>query len=100
MVARLTWQTALAAALVAGVTGCALQPAAADPRRPAPRHAAWGRLRYGEVAAQAQSEAPQADFAYARQSLAAMVAESCSPPPIHPGRRGTSPAPRTRSVCA
>jgi NodT family efflux transporter outer membrane factor (OMF) lipoprotein len=36
----------------------------------------WGRLRYGEAAAQAQSEATQADFAYARQSLAAMVAKS------------------------
>ncbi len=36
----------------------------------------WGRLRYGEAAAQAQSEAAQADFAYARQSLAAMVARS------------------------
>jgi outer membrane protein, multidrug efflux system len=35
----------------------------------------WGRLRYGEAAAQAQSEATQADFAYARQSLAAMVAK-------------------------
>jgi outer membrane protein, multidrug efflux system len=36
----------------------------------------WGRLRYGEAAAQAQSEAAQADYAYARQSLAAMVARS------------------------
>jgi multidrug efflux system outer membrane protein len=36
----------------------------------------WGRLRYGEAAAQAQSEAFQADYAYARQSLAAMVAKS------------------------
>ena len=36
----------------------------------------WGRLRYGEAAAQAQSEAAQADYAYARQSLAAMVAKS------------------------
>jgi multidrug efflux system outer membrane protein len=36
----------------------------------------WGRLRYGEAAAQAQSDAAQADFAYARQSLAAMVARS------------------------
>lgn len=36
----------------------------------------WGRLRYGEAAAQAQSEATQADYAYARQSLAAMVAKS------------------------
>jgi len=36
----------------------------------------WGRLRYGEAAARAQSEAAQADFAYAQQSLAAMVARS------------------------
>jgi outer membrane protein, multidrug efflux system len=36
----------------------------------------WGRLRYGEAAAQAQSEAARADFAYARQSLAAVVARS------------------------
>jgi NodT family efflux transporter outer membrane factor (OMF) lipoprotein len=36
----------------------------------------WGRLRYGEAAARAQSDAAQADFAYARQSLAAMVARS------------------------
>jgi NodT family efflux transporter outer membrane factor (OMF) lipoprotein len=36
----------------------------------------WGRLRYGEAAAQAQSAAVQADYAYARQSLAAMVAKS------------------------
>ena len=36
----------------------------------------WGRLRYGEAAAQAQSEAAQADFAYARQSIAAMVTKS------------------------
>lgn len=36
----------------------------------------WGRLRYGEAAAQAQSDAARADFAYARQSLAAMVARS------------------------
>jgi NodT family efflux transporter outer membrane factor (OMF) lipoprotein len=36
----------------------------------------WGRLRYGEAAAQAQSEATQADYAYARQSLAATVAKS------------------------
>ena len=36
----------------------------------------WGRLRYGEAAAQAQSDAAQADFGYARQSLAAMVARS------------------------
>ncbi len=36
----------------------------------------WGRLRYGEAAAGAQSQAVQADYAYARQSLAAMVAKS------------------------
>jgi multidrug efflux system outer membrane protein len=35
----------------------------------------WGRMRYGEAAAEAQSEAAQADYAYARQSLAAMVAK-------------------------
>ncbi len=35
----------------------------------------WGRLRYGEAAAGSQSEAVQADYAYARQSLAAMVAK-------------------------
>ncbi|MBL8351844.1 MAG: TolC family protein, partial [Burkholderiaceae bacterium] len=28
----------------------------------------WGRIRYGQAAAQAQSDAAQADFAYARQS--------------------------------
>lgn len=36
----------------------------------------WGRLRYGEAAAQAQAEAVTADYAYARQSLAAMVAKA------------------------
>jgi len=36
----------------------------------------WGRLRYGEAAAAAQSAAVQADYAFARQSLAAMVAKS------------------------
>jgi multidrug efflux system outer membrane protein len=36
----------------------------------------WGRLRYGRAAAQAQSAASEADYAYARQSLAAMVAKS------------------------
>jgi len=35
----------------------------------------WGRLRYGRNAAEAQSAAARADFAYARQSLAAMVAK-------------------------
>ena len=36
----------------------------------------WGRVRYGQAAAQAQSEALSAAYAYARQSLAAMVAKS------------------------
>ena len=36
----------------------------------------WGRLRYGEAAAEAQSAAVAADYAYARQSLTAMVAKS------------------------
>jgi multidrug efflux system outer membrane protein len=36
----------------------------------------WGRLRYASSAVQEQSVAAQADFAYARQSLAAMVAKS------------------------
>ncbi len=36
----------------------------------------WGRLRYTERAVQEQSVAAQADFAYARQSIAAMVAKS------------------------
>lgn len=36
----------------------------------------WGRLRYGEAAAKAQSDSAQADFAYARQSIAAMVTKS------------------------
>jgi len=36
----------------------------------------WGRVRYSKAAAQAQSAAVAADFAYARQSLAAMVARS------------------------
>jgi len=36
----------------------------------------WGRLRYGEAAGLAQADAVAADFAYARQSLAAMVAKS------------------------
>jgi len=36
----------------------------------------WGRLRYGEAAARAQSDAAQADYAYARQSIAAMVTKS------------------------
>ncbi|MEO8506377.1 MAG: TolC family protein [Betaproteobacteria bacterium] len=36
----------------------------------------WGRLRYGEAAAESQSAAVQADYAYARQSLAATVAKA------------------------
>ena len=36
----------------------------------------WGRLRYGTAAAEAQSAAAEADYAYARQSLAATVAKS------------------------
>ena len=36
----------------------------------------WGRIRYGQAAAQADAEALAADYAYARQSLAAMVARS------------------------
>lgn len=36
----------------------------------------WGRVRYGEAAADAQAVAVAADYAYARQSLAAMVAKS------------------------
>jgi len=36
----------------------------------------WGRIRYAEAAAVAQSTAVAADYAYARQSLAAQVARS------------------------
>lgn len=36
----------------------------------------WGRLRYGESAANHQAAAVAADYAYARQSLAAMVAKA------------------------
>lgn len=36
----------------------------------------WGRLRYARTAAEEQSGAFAADYAYARQSLAAMVAKS------------------------
>jgi NodT family efflux transporter outer membrane factor (OMF) lipoprotein len=36
----------------------------------------WGRIRYGQAAAQADAEALAADYAFARQSLAAMVAKS------------------------
>lgn len=36
----------------------------------------WGRVRYGRAAALAQSDASRADYAYARQSLAALVAKS------------------------
>ena len=36
----------------------------------------WGRLRYGEAAAREQSVAVEADYAYARLSIAAMVTKS------------------------
>jgi NodT family efflux transporter outer membrane factor (OMF) lipoprotein len=36
----------------------------------------WGRVRYGHVATQAQFASADADYAYARQSLAALVAKS------------------------
>lgn len=36
----------------------------------------WGRLRYGRAAAREMSASAEADFAYARQSLAAMVAKA------------------------
>jgi len=36
----------------------------------------WGRMRYGQAAARSQSAAAEADYAYARQSLAALVAKS------------------------
>jgi outer membrane protein, multidrug efflux system len=36
----------------------------------------WGRIRYGTAATEALSASAQADYAYARQSLAAMVAKS------------------------
>ena len=36
----------------------------------------WGRVRYGRAAAEAQSAAVAADYAYARQSLAATVAKA------------------------
>jgi NodT family efflux transporter outer membrane factor (OMF) lipoprotein len=36
----------------------------------------WGRVRYGKAAAAAQYDSSQADFEYARQSLAALVAKS------------------------
>lgn len=36
----------------------------------------WGRLRYGEAAAREQADAAAADYAYARQSLAATLAKS------------------------
>lgn len=36
----------------------------------------WGRLRYAQAAAQEQAAAATADYAYARQSLAATVAKS------------------------
>jgi len=36
----------------------------------------WGRVRYGSVASGRQAESVLADYAYARQSLAAMIAKS------------------------
>lgn len=36
----------------------------------------WGRVRYGKAAAEDQAAAAATDYAYARQSLAAMVAKS------------------------
>ena len=36
----------------------------------------WGRVRYGQAATQAQFASADADYAYARQSLAAVVAKS------------------------
>jgi multidrug efflux system outer membrane protein len=36
----------------------------------------WGRVRYGQAATQAQYASVDADYAYARQSLAAVVAKS------------------------
>ena len=36
----------------------------------------WGRVRYGRAASAAQAAAAQADFEYARQSIAALVAKS------------------------
>jgi len=39
-------------------------------------HDIWGRIRYGQAAAQPDAAAAEADYAYARQSLAAMVAKS------------------------
>src|SRR6187431_1846068 len=36
----------------------------------------WGRVRYGRAASAAQAASAQADFAYARQSIAALVAKS------------------------
>ena len=36
----------------------------------------WGRVRYGRAASAAQASSAQADFEYARQSIAALVAKS------------------------
>ena len=36
----------------------------------------WGRVRYGRAASAAQAASAQADFEYARQSIAALVAKS------------------------
>ena len=36
----------------------------------------WGRVRYGRAASAAQAVSAEADFEYARQSIAALVAKS------------------------
>ena len=36
----------------------------------------WGRVRYGRAASAAQAASAQADYAYARESIAALVAKS------------------------
>ncbi len=60
----------------------------------------WGRLRYGEAAAQQQLLAVQADYAYARQSLAATVAKSWFVArflPRNPKRRALTRNPKSNS---
>ena len=46
----------------------------------------WGRVRYGRAAAAADAASAQADFEYARQSIAALVATQ-----LVPGHRGWPP---------
>ncbi len=46
----------------------------------------WGRVRYGRAAAAADAASAQADFEYARQSIAALVATQ-----LVPGHRGGPP---------